>query len=258
MDEIQNSVTSTKKTVSTSERGHAKNVANFEKLIAYVNGFGTSYNPANPALSIENLQALHDQADAAVKNVNHLLPPYSVAVANRKIEFEPLRRLSTRLLSAVKALNFPKEIIENASTVKRKIDGRTAPGSKSEEIPESEITENKKISTSQQSYDSRLNNFDKLFEILSNLPEYTPNEPELQLEAVNAFYQNLKQKNKAAVEAAVPLVNARIARNKILYDDAGLYTVALDCKNYVKSVFGSTSPEFKSISGISFSAISKS
>lgn len=30
---------------STSEVGHAKNVANFQDLIAFVDGYGATYNP---------------------------------------------------------------------------------------------------------------------------------------------------------------------------------------------------------------------
>ena len=34
---------------STSETGHAKNVANFEDLISFCNGYGATYNPSKDA-----------------------------------------------------------------------------------------------------------------------------------------------------------------------------------------------------------------
>jgi hypothetical protein len=37
---------------STSETGHAKNVANFQDLIAFVKGYGTTYNPSKSALKL--------------------------------------------------------------------------------------------------------------------------------------------------------------------------------------------------------------
>jgi hypothetical protein len=40
---------------STSETGHAKNVANFEDLISFCNGYGVSYNPSKAILQIGNL-----------------------------------------------------------------------------------------------------------------------------------------------------------------------------------------------------------
>lgn len=42
---------------SVSEKGHAKNVANFETEIAFCIGYGANYIPANPNLEISNLQA---------------------------------------------------------------------------------------------------------------------------------------------------------------------------------------------------------
>ena len=37
---------------STSETGHAKNVANFQNLIAFVKAYGETYNPSKEALKI--------------------------------------------------------------------------------------------------------------------------------------------------------------------------------------------------------------
>ena len=39
---------------SNSETGHAKNVANFEDLISFCNGYGATYNPSKEALTITN------------------------------------------------------------------------------------------------------------------------------------------------------------------------------------------------------------
>ena len=37
---------------STTETGHAKNVANFEDLISFCTGYGASYNPSKAAIAI--------------------------------------------------------------------------------------------------------------------------------------------------------------------------------------------------------------
>ena len=37
---------------STSETGHAKNVANFEDLISFVTGYGATYNPTKVPLKL--------------------------------------------------------------------------------------------------------------------------------------------------------------------------------------------------------------
>ena len=252
--EDQTTTTQTvEKSVSISERGHAKNVANLQKLTLYVSGFGAGYNPVNDLIKIENMQNLFTLADQAVKQVNHLIPPYSVAVGERKVEFNQLNKKGTRLLNAAIAIGLPNEVIENLKTVKRKIDGRRAPGSAKTSDTEDENTETNKISNSQQGFDNKLNNFDRYVEILSNQPDFIPNEPDLQLEHLNATIEILTVKNRRAIELAVPLANARIERNNILYTDVtGVCDVGLTCKNYVKSAFGINSPEYKSIRNIYF------
>ena len=37
---------------STSEVGHAKNVANFQDLIEFVTGYGATYNPSKSSLKL--------------------------------------------------------------------------------------------------------------------------------------------------------------------------------------------------------------
>ena len=48
--------------MSSSDSGHAKNVANFENLISFCTGYGATYNPSKDALSLENFKLLHLQA----------------------------------------------------------------------------------------------------------------------------------------------------------------------------------------------------
>ena len=48
--------------MSTSDSGHAKNVANLENLISFCDGYGAVYNPSKDALSLNNLKLLHSKA----------------------------------------------------------------------------------------------------------------------------------------------------------------------------------------------------
>ena len=49
---------------STSETGHAKNVANLETMISYCTGYGTTYKPSNPEISLAALTTLHNDSKA--------------------------------------------------------------------------------------------------------------------------------------------------------------------------------------------------
>jgi hypothetical protein len=103
------------------------------------------------------------------------------------------------------------------------------------------------------SFDSRIDNFDKLIKLLTSITLYAPNEADLKVTALTAVLTDLKAKNLAVTTAEVPLNNARISRNDTLYKaNAGLVDIALDVKTYIKSVYGATSPQYKKIRKIKF------
>jgi hypothetical protein len=241
---------------STSETGHAKNVANFEDLISYCVGYGAKYNPSKASIKLEGLQEIHNKAKAAIASVNATLPAYSQAVGSREAAFEPLSRLVTRITNAFAASDATAQSIDNAKSIARKLQGRRA-GTKTETTTATEGTTTadtpKSISVSQMSYDSRIENLDKMIQILQAERAYAPNETELQVTTLQELHTDLRNKNTAVINATMPVSNARINRNETLYDTPNsLTTVATDVKLYVKSVFGATSPQYKQISGIKF------
>ena len=55
------------------------------------------------------------------------------------------------------------------------------------------------------------------------------------------------------MQTIVPISNARITRNDILYKEkTGIVDIALDVRAYVKSIYGATSPQYKQVSKLSF------
>ena len=241
---------------STIETGHAKNVANFDDLISFATGYGTAFNPSKPSIKLTALQTLATSAKSAINAVNAALPAYSNAVAARESAFEPLSKLITRVNNALKATDTTEQVDESAKTLVRKIQGTRANAKKTDEEKAAEKAagkETKEISSSQMSYDSRLDNFDKLIKLLTSVTLYAPNEADLKVTALTTLYTDLKTKNTAVVTATIPLSNARISRNDILYKtNVGLVDIASDVKVYVKSVYGASSPQYKQISKLKF------
>lgn len=242
--------------VSTNETGHQKNVANFDALIAFATGYGASYNPSKAALAVDALKALSDQAKSALNAVSAAEPAYKNAVAAREAAFAPLSKLTTRIINALKATDAAKQVVDDAKSVARKIQGTRAKAKLTDEQKKALAEQGKEvveISTSQMSFDNRLDNFFKLTQLLASVPEYAPNETELKMDTLNRMMDDLKAKNAAVMDATTPLSNARITRNEILYkEDYGLYDVAADVKAYIKSVFGASSPQYKQVSKIKF------
>ena len=242
----------------TIETGHAKNVANFEKLITNITGFGTVYNPSKESIKLPALNTLLAASKEAINNVNSTEPAYKNAGNAREVAFEPLSKLITRVINALKASGSTAHVDESAMTLIRKLQGRRATPKMTEEEKNAAIAEGKEvneISASQMSYDSRLDNFDKLIKLLASVPEYAPNETELTTGSLTTLYNDLSSKNTAVISATVPLNNARIARSKVLYAPLiGVVDISVDVKMYVKSVFGATSPQYKVISGLLFTS----
>ncbi len=237
------------------ETGHAKNVANFEILISFVSGYGAVYNPSRASIQLAALQATAAAASTAMNQVNTSLAANNNAIATRAITFEPLKKLSTKMANALKATDTITPVIANMVTLNRKMQGKRA---SAKPTVEGDATQSPstQISASQQSFDSVLDTFQKQVELLDSIPQYTPNEPELQVSTLQALYISLKTQNAAVIASQANLSNGRLARNETMYHaETGLIATAADTKNYVKSVFGASSPRFKQISALSFKTV---
>jgi len=243
----------------TNETGHSKNVANFQDLVNFVNSYAERYNPSRDAIKLAGLKKLLANAKAVIADYNNALSPYKIAAAERETAFEPLSKLTTRLLNSLKSTETTVQMDETAKSLARKIKGERAsalkPTNATQQV-QSTDNETKQISSAQTSYDNRLDNFSKLMLHLDNIPQFKPNEPELKIEAIKAVYNNMSDKNDQAKLAAVALSNARIARDKVLYEPiTGLSDIAFDVKIYIKSAFGAISPEYKQVGGIEFKTV---
>jgi len=254
--ELTNISEQQKKSVSHSETGHAKNVANFEDLISFCTGYGTTYNPSNAAIKLPALNTLFTSAKNSLSTINTTLPPWKTAVNAREIAFAPLSKLTTRLVNALDASSVTRQIVADAKTYARKLQGKRASAKLPTIIdnPATPVDEShKNISASQMSFDNRIENLDKLIQLLSSQTAYTPNEADLKVTALTTLIADMRTKNTAVINAYTPLSNTRIARNNILYaTGTGLVDIAGEVKKYVKSVYGATSPQYKQVSGLQF------
>ncbi len=241
------------------ETGHAKNVANFQDEISFVTGYGAAYNPSKASIKLAALTARHTTAVANLAAVNAANAPWVTAVNSRDALFTPFSKLVTRILNAVQASAVPPEVIDDVRSIARKLTGKRA-APKGPTIPDDPATpedeSQQSISASQMSFDARIENFDKLIQLLTTQAGYVPNEADLTVAALGTLLTNMKAANLAVINAYTTLSNARITRNKDLYDlITGLVTVAADVKAYVKSLFGATSPEYKQISKLKFTRV---
>ena len=239
---------------STSEIGHAKNVANFQDLIEFVTAYGTTYNPSKNALKLPQLIALKASADATLADVITKNTNYNNKVNERITAFSGLKSLSTRLVNALQTTDATTETIGNAKTFNRKMQGKKASSSQTPTDPNTPAPTT--ISTSQQSYDQLIQHLAGLTSVLEAETSYTPNETDLQVATLQTKIVDLTAKNTAVATAYASISNSRIARNETLYSSStGLVETANEVKKYIKSVFGASSPQFAQVKGIQFKVI---
>ena len=236
---------------STSEVGHAKNIANLNLLNTNIVALGATYNPSNPKLLLPNLQAIYTTAFTEQASVNNLVAPYSVAVDDREVIFKPLNRELTKLRKAYKATEGVTQVqLEDFMTIIRKLKGV----SKSKDKPSTDPKdEQDSYSTSQMSYDQRTNTMDLLISLLQNTPNYNPNENEFKVATYQAKKASMLAKTQAVADTFVPLNNARSTRNTTLYNSVdNLVDTGNRAKDYLFTILDSSSAQYKAISKIKF------
>jgi hypothetical protein len=239
---------------STSETGHAKNVANFEHLISIVTALGAVYNPTKASLKLATLNTQFTSAKTDLQTVTTKSVTFNNNTNTRIIAFAPIRLLATRLVNAFASTDASFELVKDAKTINKKIQGSRVKGITQPTDPNMPAPTN--ISVSQQSYDQLVEHFNKLIELLKTEPSYAPNENELKIVTLTTILTSLKIANTSVTNSYTSITNARITRDKTLYKTkTGLVPIALDVKNYVKSIFGASSPEFKQINKVSFKSI---
>jgi len=246
---------------SRSEISNAKNVANFNVLLAFILSYLDVFKPSRSAIEYASLLVVADNAKKSMESVNNASSADNGAKAARKVAFAPLNKLITRVINSVHSTDTPKEVDNQVRALVRKLRGTRGTPKKSEEEKKALAAEGKivnEISESQMGFNDRLENFDKLIKLLAGISLYAPNETELKLTELTAVYNNLNALNNAAVSAELSLGKARNLRQEVLYEDrTGLVDLGLDTKSYIRSLFGATSKEYRQISKLRFINIKK-
>ncbi len=134
---------------STSETGHAKNVANFQDLIEFVTGYGATYNPSKNSLKLPQLITLKASAESNLADVITKNTNYNNKVNERITAFSGLKTLSTRLVNALQTTDASPETINDAKGFNRKMQGKKASSAQIPTDPNTPAPTT--ISTSQQS-----------------------------------------------------------------------------------------------------------
>ena len=236
---------------STSETGHARNVANLQKLTEQVTVY-TLYNPPVDNLKVANLQTLYTTASAKLNEVEDKRNANKNAITVRQSAFENLKSTATKIINHLEILGLPSGTIDQAKSLNRVIQGGQK---KAVTALEEGKEETKTVSTSRQSYTQRAENFGILLQLLGTIPTYNPNEDDLKLANLETYKISLVSSTQSVDQTEAELNNKLIERDQLLYaDGTGLYSIAQNVKKYVKSLYGATSKEYSNVSAIKFTS----
>jgi len=238
---------------STSEVGHAKNVANLQKLTEQVTAY-TLYNPPVTNISVASLQTLHTTATAKLAEVEDARTANKNAIALRQVAFENLKPTCTRIINLLDIMGLPEGTIDQAKSLNRSIQGaKKKPTTPAENPDNGQPSASNQISTSRQSYTQQAENFGILLQLLATVPGYKPNEEDLKLNNLNTYHESLVSTTQPVDQTEAELNVRLIERNQILYTEgSGLYTIAQNVKKYVKTIYGASSTEYANVSSIKF------
>jgi hypothetical protein len=236
-----------------SEKGHAKNVENFEKLVGFVSSWGSKYKPSNSAIELNALQAKLVEAKTSLESVITSRTPYTEAVTLREESFAKVSSLIRRSMSILKSSGVSEGIFADAQSISRKALGKRATPKPAKTNNTNSTEVEKTHSASQMSYTNRHQSLVALVDLLESTSQYKPNEAELQSDSIRDFSDTLETQNTTVITNFVPLSNARAARNNVLYEaETGLFRLAKLVKDYTKGAFGVNSPEYNQIKSLSF------
>ena len=257
---------------SNSETGNWKTLSAFEQLIVIITALGTAYNPSQTLIKLATLLAQYATGKAAMDTYFAKNTTYNNATNTREIAFAAVKLLCTRILGGFESSGAKEQTVKDLKHYIRKIRGQRAGSNKpsddetaktaSPDAATNDSTTNdesaKSHSAAQLSYDSIIEHFANIIEILLAESTYSPNESDLKVTALQATLADLKAKNTAVISAYTNLTNARINRDKVLYaEGTGIVDVAKEAKYYIKSIYGAQSPQYKQVTKLIFRKPSK-
>lgn len=234
---------------------HEKQVAAWEKLLDACNVHGPKYNPGKASMKVTAMKTLLISARESLAAVDIAENQLILAINERQRVFNGLPVLGTRIVNALAATDATPEFVEDANRIRHRFRYPAAGSPQTEASAQdgnANASDKSRGPISQLDHDSKLKNLKALITLVSGEPTYQPNEADLQLSALNQLHADMVIRHKAVALAELALKNARIARNKALFGESGIYGMAKAVKKYALSAFGSTTAEYRLVKGIKF------
>ncbi|MFH0896097.1 MAG: hypothetical protein V2A54_16815 [Bacteroidota bacterium] len=252
--------------MKNTECGHDRNIALLDELLERVIGFGPSYNPGNNDLKVAGLQTMKTTLHTAALNVDNTRALMTDAVNDRQFIYEEIRKRATRIVGEAIACGADEKMKGDLRSILHKLRGarikkiEETPVTPTDEntsettkAPESDPAPKVRRSVSQQSYDLQVEHLRRLKALIEQIAGYVPNEIDLTIAAIGTLCTNAENATKVAHQTRSNYDNARFMRDKLLYRKVtGALYIAERVRNYVKAVYGGSSPQYVSVMRLHF------
>lgn len=237
-----------------SQSSFAVNLDRYQILVTAVKGLGQAYAPAAAHISLAEIEKQLTAAQQAATDFNAKHAAWRKATDDRRNGFKPVRKYGTRMFRAFKTMVKDQEAVLTLEASKKKLDG-TRIGKLSEGLLKSmgNDVQQPNGSVAQTGYTDLVNTLEQMQQLAALHTDYAPNEADLKIAGMSKLITDLRAANLAAVVSRNNLQLARQERNEIhCTGTVSIWQTARDVKDYILSLYGSNSPEYKQISGLRF------
>jgi hypothetical protein len=231
---------------SKSEEGYGARLQNAQTMKSYLAGFA-NYNPARPEDTVASFEKLLNDCADVNTSIASLLQSYTLVIKNRSDAFtgsqaNSIKFLLSPIAKAVQA-QYGKDSREYTSIAVLVGKMRSTTLTKTP-TTEGEPTK-ERLSQSEMSYGSQLQNFKDLVASLAQLNDYKPAKDIVSITNLQNLIAEVGKLNEEVIAKTYPLSQAREQR-KALFEE--LNTRAQRIKSYVSAAYGNKSTEYKAIS----------
>jgi hypothetical protein len=238
---------------ATNQNNHDRNLAEFERLMAFYRCNGLHYRPARTTMALPVLQDQYTSARTSLQLAQKAKAIFEQAALQRANAFAPLNKLVSQVVATLAACRGNADILNDARLIYRKLRMerilfflRRRPGP----LPGGQ---GRHISRTQHLYDTQLAYFNLLISLLEKEDAYMPYDPEQSLAGLRSLACLLQRANNNVIDRYSAWNNARVSCDQQLYDPMiGLVQIALDLKQYFKTIYSPASPQYKQLRGMNF------
>ncbi|MCF8425395.1 MAG: hypothetical protein K9H61_05500 [Bacteroidia bacterium] len=214
---------------------------NFSGLIDVVKKFGTAYNPSNTNLSLTALETFLTEGRLANKRVNDAETVYLNAATRRSNLFKDQNQILSRILAILQSEGVDKNLYHDLNQVVKQIKGYSKKQSAPAVIGEPQPN---KHTGAYLTLEKRAEDFLQVISFLEMIPNYQPNNTELEITALKAYQLEMEQINDVVATSENALSNERHKRDLLFYNEEnGIIVVGRQVKAYIRGSFGRTSSE---------------